>query len=436
MSGLEVVGVVASIVQLADFGARVAVQLHSFYHRVKKADINIQRLSTDVSLTSSVLKQLGDILRDAEQQKICSTEAVSMANQIVRECEQIFQQMESTLKKGVDLKKGKILKVGLSQKVDYAFSESEVSILQTQLDRLKATMLLLLHVMSYASQARQRESQTVRQEQKDFIKILLQEIDIIEQHLKQSTTLTQCCVRNISDQQSSDTPATRSIGSDSYLGQLTEKASCLPNNEKISRPIGRYFLLVQSLLKRVDESKLGLDGGQRRRVRQGILSVQSQEQERIRSKHGDFGDRICKLLFPLPEKIEPIRRPPPLASTADIDAARRDGFSNLKARPKDASAPKDRMEQQILTDIARATGPADISFAAKIGLLHSFKHKVVSQSWVDSIWREQMKPKRILLPSPPRKRNSTRVEDIVLEWTNLTSNELADDEHPGVDPIT
>ncbi|CAG8092027.1 unnamed protein product [Penicillium salamii] len=440
MSGLEVVGVVASIIQLADFGARVAVQLHSFYHKIKKADKNIQRLSIDVSLTSSVLKQFGDILRDAEQQKICSSEAVSMANQIVTECEQIFQQMESTLKKGVDLKKGKIPKFRLSQKVDFAFSESEVSILQSQLDRLKATMLLLLYVMSYASQVRRRESQTVRQEQKDFIRTLLQEKDIIEQQLKQSTTVTQCLTRKISDQQSSETPLTRSLGSDSYLGQLAEKASCLPNNEMIPRPIGRYFLLIESLLKRIDESKLGWDQGQRGRVRQGILAVQSKEAARIRSEYGEFGDQICKHLFPL--STEPIRGLPPLTSRVDIDAASCNGLSSLEARQKDLEEQRARTEAQAI---------AEIGYAARYGELISrvSPRKSGNVGFCKRLITLRVDPKpraKRLLPSlsrkkksppVPQKRNNLSVQDIVLKWTNLTSNELADeDEHPGFDPIT
>jgi hypothetical protein len=40
-------------------------------------------------------------------------------------------------------------------------------------------------------------------------------------------------------------------------------------------------------------------------------------------------------------------------------------------------------------------------------------------------------------PVVPQKRNSLSVQDIVLKWNNLTSNELAgEDEHAGVDPLT
>jgi hypothetical protein len=446
MSGLEVVGVVASIVQLADFGARVAVKLHSFYHKIKKADISIQRLSTDVSLTSSVLKQLGDVLRDAEQQQLCSSDATSMAKQIVKECEQVFQQIESTIDKGLNLKEGKIMKVGLSQKLNFAFSESDVSVMQSQLDRLKATMLLLLHVMSYASQVRRREGQAVRKEQKDLIKTLLQEKELIEQSPKQPSTVTQCCARRNLNQELSDTSAKKLNGLDSYLSQLTQKASCLPTNESIPRPIGRYFLLIQSLLRRIDESKLMLDGGQRGRVREGILAAQSKEEERIRSKYGDFGDRICKYLFPLPETNSSIRRLPPLPSETDIDAARRKGFSSIKERPK--LHPVDDLKQSRtvpekiekrksftqplgLREISRCSRRPPIAYCrapVPHGSRPDLSEVMATRPRFDSKPPDTIAWGAAELPFLPPRRRSESLEDIVLKWTNLTSNELAHDD--------
>jgi hypothetical protein len=42
--GLEIVGLVASIVHLADSGSQVAVKLNSFYYKDKEADLKIKKI--------------------------------------------------------------------------------------------------------------------------------------------------------------------------------------------------------------------------------------------------------------------------------------------------------------------------------------------------------------------------------------------------------
>jgi len=71
MSGLEVVGIFASIVQIADLGAKISVKLCSVYRTVKDANGSMRSLSSDASLTCSVLRELASALdQDSEDKAV------------------------------------------------------------------------------------------------------------------------------------------------------------------------------------------------------------------------------------------------------------------------------------------------------------------------------------------------------------------------------
>jgi len=55
-------GIIASVVQIADTGLRLSIKLYTFGEIVSTADKSVISTSKDVSLTSSVLKELGSLL--------------------------------------------------------------------------------------------------------------------------------------------------------------------------------------------------------------------------------------------------------------------------------------------------------------------------------------------------------------------------------------
>lgn len=76
MSGLEALGVAASIIQVADLGTKLSVKLFSFYRQVKNADESIQLLSNEIALVSAIFRELGDNLKEEESSKLYSEEAL------------------------------------------------------------------------------------------------------------------------------------------------------------------------------------------------------------------------------------------------------------------------------------------------------------------------------------------------------------------------
>jgi hypothetical protein len=99
MSGIEVLGVVGNIIQIADLGARIALGLCTFGHKVKQAEANTQTLSKNVSLTCSVLRQLGDNPQQDEQARLYSQDAFRTAQAVLQECGRVFREIESAMDK-------------------------------------------------------------------------------------------------------------------------------------------------------------------------------------------------------------------------------------------------------------------------------------------------------------------------------------------------
>jgi hypothetical protein len=152
---IATLGIVASVAQLADFGFKLSVKLYTFSNAVASADTSIKEISNDVSLTSTVLKELCQILQ-ADESHVVSENALEATSQTVKECLLIFEQLNDALDKslgnlGMLENKGKAKrgKVAL-EKLKWPFKQNKMELLRSNLDRLKASLTLMLQVLSYA----------------------------------------------------------------------------------------------------------------------------------------------------------------------------------------------------------------------------------------------------------------------------------------------
>jgi hypothetical protein len=149
---LAAIGVVASVTQLADYGFKLSIKLFSYSEAVSRADKSIQLLSNEVSLTSAVLKELSGILQDDET-KLISRTAVEATSGTVKECFIVFQELEKVLEKSLPKrgeKGGDGAKMKIGEKLKWPFVQPKVNMLRVNLDRLKASLALMLQVLSYA----------------------------------------------------------------------------------------------------------------------------------------------------------------------------------------------------------------------------------------------------------------------------------------------
>lgn len=155
----EAFGIAASIVQIADLGARLSLKLFTFGRQIKGAEQNLESAAKDVGFTCSVLKQLSESLNKEEQAQLYNSEALITARDVAKECEKVFGDLEVVLDdKGLSAAaqegslRDKFRK--MASKVKYPFIEPQVEFLRSNLDRLKSTLVLMLQVIIYAGQLR------------------------------------------------------------------------------------------------------------------------------------------------------------------------------------------------------------------------------------------------------------------------------------------
>lgn len=125
-------------------GFKLSMKLYTFSEAVYKADASIKSISSDVSLTSTVLKELCGIIRNDES-GIVSNNALIATSQTVKDCLKIFEELDQELDKSIG--EGGMRK---RDKVKWPFKEKKMELLRGNLDRLKASLTLMLQVLSYA----------------------------------------------------------------------------------------------------------------------------------------------------------------------------------------------------------------------------------------------------------------------------------------------
>ena len=150
-------GIAASVLQIADIGLRLSLRLYTFGETVASADKSIISISKDVSLTSNVLKELGQTLDRDQSSRICSPHGVSMADSIVKECMEIFQEMDQVLVKKFantkSVEKDRMVKaIQTLDRLRWPFIKSRMELLTSNLERQKTTLVLLLNVIALAKQ--------------------------------------------------------------------------------------------------------------------------------------------------------------------------------------------------------------------------------------------------------------------------------------------
>jgi hypothetical protein len=151
MSGLEALGIVPSVLQIADVGARLSVKLYTFSHKLKNADTNVQNISSDVAMACTVLRELGETLEKDEETKLSNHNAVATTARVISECRKIFTDLEEALDGSqCDAGGGK----GTGKGVKFSFAEPQIELLRCNLERLKSTLLLMLNVIIYAGNLR------------------------------------------------------------------------------------------------------------------------------------------------------------------------------------------------------------------------------------------------------------------------------------------
>lgn len=155
------IALIASIVQIADTGYRLSLKLYTSGEAISSADRAIITISKDISLTSTVLKELGEILgRDLdEKERICSENLVQTAGNTVKECLDVFEDLDKMILKNMpNLSQGhRATRATMAlEKLKWPFIQPRIQLLRGSLDMLRANISLMLNVLIYARHVSER----------------------------------------------------------------------------------------------------------------------------------------------------------------------------------------------------------------------------------------------------------------------------------------
>ena len=152
MSGIEILGIAASVISVANLGGKLSVKLFIFARKIKSADKSISSAYQDIVATRAVLHQLGNELKRNDRRRLCSKELVLTALTLVNECNSIFAELDEAL----DDKKAttpyhSIIR-SWREKARRPFLEPRIELLRTNLERLKISLIVMSDVLIFAKQ--------------------------------------------------------------------------------------------------------------------------------------------------------------------------------------------------------------------------------------------------------------------------------------------
>ena len=101
-------------------------------------------ISSEVSLISAVLQQLGLSLQDDEYVKLCRKETLTQTQTVVEECWNCFSSIDEILSKYIDSGKLRLI-----DRLKWPQVAKKIELLRANLERLKTTLILMLEVLKY-----------------------------------------------------------------------------------------------------------------------------------------------------------------------------------------------------------------------------------------------------------------------------------------------
>lgn len=159
----EVIGLVASIVQIAGAGAKLSSTLYHFTASAVRADQDINDIAGDVELTSNALESVGKVFETEDAKSVVSKKAIQDANNIIKRCEAVFNDITELVEKRRNPSKDGKKSLSVMGKFSWPLKEQRVELHRRRLESLKNSLVLLLHVLQLAQgQARGYDHITVR----------------------------------------------------------------------------------------------------------------------------------------------------------------------------------------------------------------------------------------------------------------------------------
>ncbi|KAK0316139.1 hypothetical protein LTR82_012167 [Friedmanniomyces endolithicus] len=154
--------IAASAIQVADAGFKLYGALSQYIKDYVDANKHVRRLADEVRTTSWALQQLGALLKEDDDIKLCKPEAIGETEAALKGCQRAFDEVSDIIKGFLPSPKpdgsGGLAKSSISNRWKWPLKTAKVQLLLAQLERLKTTLLLIFKVITYASKLASRTS--------------------------------------------------------------------------------------------------------------------------------------------------------------------------------------------------------------------------------------------------------------------------------------
>lgn len=150
----EPLSIASGALQVAGAGYQLAKTLFSCAKSIKHADLEITVVAIEVKLTSTVLESLADLLFDADTRELVSEGLQTDARAVMDGCKGAFEALNRALESALGSRKSS--RISLFARARWPLRKSEMAGLQSNLERLKTTLMLMLEVLSLVSKQHSR----------------------------------------------------------------------------------------------------------------------------------------------------------------------------------------------------------------------------------------------------------------------------------------
>lgn len=153
---ITIIGLAASVVQLADYSAKLSVKLFSVSKQIKNAPRTYEAISQEVATTSTILHQLGAELKDHSQHNIYKPATVNTTKSLVADFQQIFDDLTEIAEPNIKKNTGSATKALAEWKHRLKLPSKQADIVtkRARLEQLKGSLNVLLNVLVLAAQVK------------------------------------------------------------------------------------------------------------------------------------------------------------------------------------------------------------------------------------------------------------------------------------------
>lgn len=146
----------ASIVGIATAGIQISINIVTLAGQISTASDRVSSIGNDVSLTSGILHQLGDLMSLKNHANTCnvfSKGGLETTKSSAKICQKVFEELEKETAKASQLLRtrkqrlGEKVKLSMLEKAKWPFLQPNLEALMIELREAKGTLMLMLRVI-------------------------------------------------------------------------------------------------------------------------------------------------------------------------------------------------------------------------------------------------------------------------------------------------